>query len=1100
MTAVRTQRGQLDDRTLQSTYLALATDWSIWYAELDDALRRIAETLASALSVRRASVWLMQDDRGSMRCQVLFDAAEKSASGGVEFLYAEHPAYFAALRSGRLVDAHDAWTDPRTCELAQGYLRAAGVGALMDGTLRLAGETAGVLSLEHVGGPRLWTDPERRFVVSVADLVSQLLIQDRTRRSEGRYRALLDNMPSAAFRCVLEAGWTVQFISGGAAAIYGLPEAEFRGPRRSGLDTRVHPEDLPALQSALARAMADRTTVDLEYRITRCGGETRWVHEQSQASRDADTGAVVLDGVITDVTDRKRADEASRRRRDLLVHVAEGTAGATGDQFFDTLTRELAYVLGVDFVLVGEITAAREPTVRTVSAFARDAHVPDFEYPLVGTPCERVATSGICSYPTGVQAQFPDDGLLREFGIESYLGAPLRAASGDPIGILVVLHTATIPDIPFAETLLRIFAARAAAELDARRREAALRSSRTELLHQNEVLRVVNELSARLQTTTSPESIARVTVDVLVGFHEPPVVVFFLLDPDGARLRPAAHAGLDDAMLEAIRDVPLEGTLSGCALRERRVMMTHEFRDEPRILPAFRELYGSLGVQAMVALPLAHGERALGTVVLTYRGGSDFAAPALGSLESIATTVSLALSNARHVSSLEHQAFHDALTGLPNRARLHQEFDRLSPSGAARAIAPALMLLDLNRFKEINDTLGHHVGDQLLSQIGPRIAEALTAERSLVCRLGGDEFAVLLPDGENALRALESADRVVGALRRPFEVGGMRLEIGASIGVSVYPAHGPDSHQLLRSADVAMYEAKRSGAGVVVYDPAFDEHTPERLSIIQDLGEAIREQQLVLHFQPKVDLPSRTIIGFEALVRWQHPRLGLLAPGAFIPLAEVGDLMQGITRNVIELALRQLREWADAGLPYSMAINLSPRNLLERDFVASFEQALARSGADPRSVELELTETALMQDPDGAAQRLGRIAALGVRISIDDFGTGYSSLAHLRHLPIHALKIDRMFVTEMATNAQDLAIVRSTIGLGRNLGLQVVAEGVETSEVLTMLSDLGCDTSQGFAVSAPKAWRDMEAWLAADGARWVSNGLPGAAARLRANR
>jgi len=1079
MTTAQSSRGPLDDQTLQNAYLALATDWSIWYAELDDALHRITGTLASALRVRRASVWLMQDEGGSMRCQVLHDAVDSSTPSGAELVYADVPAYFEALRSGRLVDAHDALTDPRTRELAIPYLRSAGIGAMMDATLRLAGEPAGVLSLEHVGGPRLWTDPERRFVVSTADLVSQLLIQDRTRRSEARYRALLDNMPSAAFRCALEAGWTVQFISGGAEAIYGLPEAEFRGPRRTGLDTRVHPKDYPRLQAALARAMADKATVDLEYRITRFDGETRWVHEQSQASLDPDTATVVLDGVITDVTDRKRADEASQRRRDLLLHIAEGTAGATGGQFFDTLTRELAYVLGVDHVLVAEISSGAGPTMRTVSAFAHTAHVPKFEYPVSGTASGQVIADGVSSYASAVQAQFPTDRLLADLGVESYLGAPLLSANREAIGILVVLHSKTVPDIPFAETLLRIFAARAGAELDARRGEAALRASRSELLHQNEVLRVVNALSARLQSTTSPESIASETVDVLMGFRDPPLVVFHLLEPDGTRFRLAAQAGLDVGMRDALRSVPREGTLCGHALQAREILVTREFRDDPRILPEIRELYRHLDVEVMVALPLAHGEFALGAVALAYRGKSGLAVPALGSLESIATTVSLALANARHVSSLEHQAFHDALTGLPNRARLHQDFDVLALSGATPTPTPALLLLDLNRFKEINDTLGHHVGDQLLSQIGPRIAEALAGEHSLVCRLGGDEFAALLFAGAGAAGAVESADRVIDALRRPFEAGGMRLEIGASIGVAVYPEHGTDSHQLLRSADVAMYEAKRSGTGVVVYDPSFDDHTPERLTIIQDLGEAIRERQLVLHFQPKLDLRTRAITGFEALVRWQHPRLGLLGPGAFIPLAEVGDLMQGVTRQVIELALRQLREWSDAGLPYTMAINLSPRNLRERDFVACFQEALEQSGVDPQDVELELTETALMQDPEGASRQLGRIAALGVRLSIDDFGTGYSSLAHLRHLPIHALKIDRMFVTEMATNAQDLAIVRSTIGLGRNLGLQVVAEGVESNEVLDMLTELGCDTAQGFALSKPQAWKDIAAWLEA---------------------
>jgi len=1087
MTSSRIQGDPRDDRSLQDVYLALATDWSVWYGELDEALRRVAQTLTAELAVQRASIWLMQDDRGCMRCQLLYDALEERFGEGTELPYAETPAFFEALRSGRLVDAHDAWTDPRTRELAGPYLRDAGIGALMDATLRLAGETAGVLSLEHVGGPRLWTEAERRFVVSMADLVSQLLVQDRTRRNEGRYRALLDNMPSAAFRCVFETVWTVQFISGGASTIYGLPESSLRGARRSGLHAHVHADDLVVLESALAAARAAMTTIDLEYRVNRPDGELRWVHEQGQASVERATGAMVLDGVITDVTDRRRADDASRRQRDLLVHIAEGTAGATGDKFFDTLTRELARVLEVDYVLVGEAIYGAEPCMQTISYFAHGSHAANFVYGLAGTPCEQVLRTDVCAYPSDVKAHFPADGILARLAAESYLGVPLISAGGESIGALIAIHTAPIPDIPFAETLLRIFAARAAAELDGRRREIALQESRAELLARNEVLQMVNTLSSRLQSSSGPESIARETVDVLVGFRDPPVVAFFLLEPDGVRLRLAAQAGMSEPAQRLVHSLPFDSSLAGLALRGRRVLFSDDALEDDRVLQPLRELLQTRASLAMVALPLAHGELALGAIVVAYRPDQAIVNPGRDAFESIATTVSLALANTRHVASLEHQAYHDALTGLPNRARLHLEFERLASGKAIGAIVPSLLLLDLNRFKEINDSLGHHVGDLLLCRIGPRIAEALLTEPSLVCRLGGDEFAVLLFAGGGTFKALECADRVLAALRQPFDVDGMRLEIGASIGAAVYPEHGGDSHQLLRSADVAMYEAKRSGAGVVAYDPSFDEHTPERLAIIQELGDAIRERQLILHFQPKVNLASGAVVGFEALVRWQHPRLGLLGPGAFIPLAEVGDLMQGVTRNVIELALAQLRQWGDAGLPYTMAINLSPRNLLERDFVANFEHALVRSGADPKRVELELTETALMQDPEGAAKRLERIVELGVRISIDDFGTGYSSLAHLRRLPIHALKIDQLFVTEMATNAQDLAIVRSTIGLGRNLGLEVVAEGVETAQVMEMLGELDCDIAQGYVLSPPKPWPAISEWLAGDAKKWLKH-------------
>jgi diguanylate cyclase (GGDEF)-like protein len=387
------------------------------------------------------------------------------------------------------------------------------------------------------------------------------------------------------------------------------------------------------------------------------------------------------------------------------------------------------------------------------------------------------------------------------------------------------------------------------------------------------------------------------------------------------------------------------------------------------------------------------------------------------------------------------------------------------------------MLLDLDRFKEVNDTLGHYVGDALLKQIGPRLESALTGSDNQLCRLGGDEFTVLLP-GRHETGALEVfAQQVLGILRQPFSIDDMLLELDASIGIAIYPEHGDDSHALLRSADVAMYEAKRKGGGYAFYDRHLDQHSPQRLAIMSELGTAVREQQLCLHFQPKVDLERSAITGFEALVRWRHPLQGLLYPDAFMPVAEVSDVIHQLSQRVLELALQQQQMWSAEGGEFSVAVNLSARNLVDERCYHVVRELLETHAVGAGMLELEITETALMHDPEGAAKLLGRIADLGVKLSIDDFGTGYSSLAYLRRLPIDALKIDRVFVRDMLQNEQDAIIVRSIVALAHNLNLMVVAEGVEDASTLASLREMHCDLAQGYYIGRPAPADEIAAWL-----------------------
>jgi diguanylate cyclase (GGDEF)-like protein len=489
--------------------------------------------------------------------------------------------------------------------------------------------------------------------------------------------------------------------------------------------------------------------------------------------------------------------------------------------------------------------------------------------------------------------------------------------------------------------------------------------------------------------------------------------------------------------------------------------------------PEKRAMLRERGTRSIVYIWLRSEAERIGLIVLEYREILEFGEDQLEDLTAIGKAISMALSNVLFIARVEHQATHDTLTALSNRELLQRELESLTGEPER---ACGLILLDLDRFKEVNDTLGHHVGDQLLIVLAQRLTEALREKNALLCRLGGDEFAILVRDLTPAqLQAI--AESLLELLRQPFHVGELILEIGGSIGIAMYPQQGRSGTELLRLADVAMYEAKRNGNGWMFYDRQFDSYTPDRLALMQELRGAIVQKQLVLHFQPRLNLHTDEIVGFEALVRWQHPQRGLLAPNVFLPLAEMSDVIHALTIEVLELALVQQRDWLQRGLRYAIAVNLSARNLINEQCFIRLRQMIEKYACDPNLLELEITETALMQDPVGAAKLLSSLAALGIKFSIDDFGTGYSSLAYLRQLPIHALKIDRSFISDMVRNEQDAMIVKSTIALAHNLKLDVIAEGVEDEVTLRLLHSMGCDQVQGYYISRPQPVAVIEPWL-----------------------
>ncbi|MGX1154460.1 putative bifunctional diguanylate cyclase/phosphodiesterase [Streptomyces albogriseolus] len=423
----------------------------------------------------------------------------------------------------------------------------------------------------------------------------------------------------------------------------------------------------------------------------------------------------------------------------------------------------------------------------------------------------------------------------------------------------------------------------------------------------------------------------------------------------------------------------------------------------------------------------------------------------------------------------------DPLTGLPNRQWLQERIWTALDDAERAGSRAALMLIDLDRFRSVNDTLGHLAGDRLLLQIADRLRAALPRGAE-AARLGGDEFAVLLPVADSTTSATRAARGLVAALSSPLDLDGLTLVLEASAGVAVFPDHASDAEGLLRRADVAMYQAKRDRTGVEAYESKRDSNTPDRLGLLGDLRRALDAHEVELHYQPKVRFDGQ-VSGLEALVRWVHPERGRVPPDEFIAIAESSGLMPQLTEYVLETALGQVAEWRSQGLFVPVAVNVSPRDVHSPGFAGSVAARLARYGVPAGALQLEITEHVLLEDPTRAADTLNALTGHGVKMSLDDFGTGYSSLVHLRRLPVSELKIDRSFVARLAIDAEDAEIVRCTIDLAHSLGLLVVAEGVEDDETWERLRDLRCDAVQGWLVAAAMPPDETTAWLLARGSR-----------------
>jgi diguanylate cyclase len=633
-------------------------------------------------------------------------------------------------------------------------------------------------------------------------------------------------------------------------------------------------------------------------------------------------------------------------------------------------------------------------------------------------------------------------------------------------------------DLAFGIKTVRVRLERARAEVQ---RQRAERASRTLSECNRTQLRATDE--ARLL-----QDMCRVIVKV--GGYRAAAIVYAEHDPEKT-LRPMAGVGWEGGSSGFPKltwaDSEIGNTAAGIAVRTGQPCIGMNLLADAAVAPVWREQAQRRGYAAHSAFPLVVEGQVIGCLAIFAQEPDAFDAEEAALLGELASDLSFGITTLRlrqrhqqAEQTIRHMALHDAVTGLPNRTRLNTLLSDAITAARSANLSLALLVLDIARFREVNEVIGYARGDELLRALGRRLGDAVGPAGTLA-HLGRDEFAVLLSRADMDL-ATETAQRLLKVLDEPFEISGIRVEVSAHIGISLFPGHGKLPELLILRADAAMDQAKREHRGHALYRGIAEAENQRREALIGDLRRGIEGKQLLLYCQPKVDMRKGVLAGAEALVRWQHPELGLVPPDRFIPLAERTGLIQPLTRWVLNAALGQCYAWNEQGLVTPLAVNFSVHNLRDPRLPGRIHGLLATWGAPAEWLHVEVTESSLMEDPAGTLEILKRLKGMGITLSIDDFGTGYSSLSYLQKLPIDAIKIDKSFVLELPDDKDSQVIVRSTIDMAHDLGLKVVAEGVETQEIWDRLVAMDCDVAQGNFVSVPLPAEAFFAWQAQS--RW----------------
>jgi diguanylate cyclase (GGDEF)-like protein/PAS domain S-box-containing protein len=860
---------------------------------------------------------------------------------------------------------------------------------------------------------RLTVEGPHRLLAVVRDISERHRAEQAERDSEMRFRTLFEQAQAGMSFVSLEG----QIVSVNPAFCEMLGYADHELRSLSIMDI-THHDDVPTTQEALRKMMAGEAPgVRFEKRFVRRDSRIVWADVNVRLVRDQQGNPLHFQTVVVDVGDRKRHEVLQSARyavTQALVtspgwdkaapHVLEGLCKA--------LDCELAEYWEVDAQreAMHFVTAWKAPGSRDTTAY--EATAAEAVYKRGDGLAGQVWESGKPVTIADLAADTsPRAAAAIAAGLKGIAGFPVR--SGRRVVGMISLHT---PEPrPLDDGLVAVMndvGSQIGEFVERKRAELALQES------ENRMRSVLDNVSDGLATIDSAGTIESVNPAVVKLFGY--AIDELVGQPADILIATTHRSGFVNYLQRRLKlDIPVSGAHETMGKRKN----------------------GSLFPLEFVVSSMHIGSRHL--FIATMRDISERKA---------------------HTDALEYQALHDALTGLPNRSLFGDRLRQALLAARRNQNMFGVLLLDLDRFKDINDALGHDRGDTLLQEVTARLRGTLRATDT-IARLGGDEFAVLTTDAKHPDDVVATARKVLAALEGPFAIADQQVETGASIGIAMYPVHGDDPTTLLRRADVAMYVAKRSGGGHAVYAPEQEAQTLRRSGLAGELRRSIPQGELELHYQPQVTLATGAIHSVEALVRWNHPREGVLPPDRFIPMAEEMGIIHPLTAWVLDSALAQLCKWLEAGLDVSVSVNVSPRTIEDHSLEEMVSRALATSKVDPKRLTLEITEGVAMAAAAGKA--LHRLSEMGIRLSLDDFGTGYSSLLYLMRLPVDEIKIDRSFVAGLASDPDSGAIVRSAVGLGHNLGLRVIAEGLQDRESETILVEAGCDCAQGFLTGRP---------------------------------
>jgi len=841
----------------------------------------------------------------------------------------------------------------------------------------------------------------------VHDTTDRARAEELLRQSEARYRLLAENAHDLIV--LVDGDGKFLYVSPSHARVLGYEPRELEGTRLFDL---IHPEDLPAKLAAFRERLETGRSTSSVHRIRHKKGSWVWIESVGVpiAGGEGASSVVVVTG--RDVSERKRTESALRE---------------TGEKYRTLVEGSLAGV----YIIQDDIFVYVNPRMAEIFGYRAEELVGRQALEL-SAPADRQLVAGSLARPFGAQ---PDSVHYAFRGVHR---------DGRELELEALCSQIEYEGRPaFAGTLL---------DVTERNRSEKLRAA---------LYRIASETASTEDLPQLFGAVHRIVAELMDARN----FYVALLDSPAEVIR---FPYFVDERDPSPGEVPIGRGLTDHLLRTGRPLLASPEEADALVRAGEVEMLGSPSVD-WLGVPLKSGSRTIGAIVVqSYDPSARFGEREKELLTFVSQHVAAAIETKRAEEQVRHLAFHDVLTDLPNRLLFH---DRLTLA-VARAHRSgghlAVVFLDVDRFKVINDSLGHSVGDDLLRAIARRTARLLRQEDTLA-RLGGDEFILLLPEIGDVSDAVRVAGKILQSFRQPFDARGQELYITASAGVSVYPFDGTDAETLVKNADIAMYRAKEQGRdNFQLYTAELNDRAQARMRLESELRLALRRDEFFLMYQPQVDLSTGTISGLEALVYWQRADGGVVSPESFIPVAEETGLILPLGAWVLRRACRQIQEWAATGeTPVPVSVNLSARQFQQQDLVNQVSGLLGAFDVDPRWIDLEITETVAMMHADQAIATLNRLKRIGVRLTIDDFGTGYSSLAYLKRYPVDTLKIDRAFVRDLGGAGADRAVVRAVVTLAHGIGLRVIAEGVETEEQRDHLQVLGCDAMQGFLFSRP---------------------------------